>query len=168
MTAEYPGAIWAASPNYSSRDSEAVDLIVIHITDGQPKVERSVSRFQKPETKASPHFVIGQAGEVYQLVRLANAAWHDSGRNKRSVGIEHVARTPGELGKDDPGLGLTEAQLDASAALVSWLLRRLGLDLDAVVPHSSNPRSSHRNCGTDEGEGGIWPWQRYREEIAKR
>ena len=41
-------------------------LIVIHITDGQPRTDRCVERFQQPKTKAAPHFVVGRAGEVVQ------------------------------------------------------------------------------------------------------
>ena len=119
MFAEYPGAIWAPSPNFTVGRNVAVSIIVIHITDGQPLASRCVERFQKVETRASAHFVIGQGGEVYQLVRIGDRAWHDSGRNGCSVGIEHCARTPGELGRNDAGLSLTEAQLDASAELVA-------------------------------------------------
>ena len=105
-----------------------------------------MTRFQQAKTKAAPHFVVGQAGGG--AAREAEApAWHDSGRNGESVGIEHVARTPGELGPDDAGLALTEEQLAASAVLVSWLLGHLGLELDAVVPHCSNPRAAIATAG---------------------
>jgi N-acetyl-anhydromuramyl-L-alanine amidase AmpD len=146
-------------------------LIVIHITDGQPRTDRCVSRFQQAKTQASPHFVVGRAGEVVQLVKIEDRAWHDSGRNGVSVGIEHVARTPGELGPDDAGLPLTEEQLAASAALVAWLLGHLGLGLDAVVGHYTNPETSHHDCGlgddatTGGGRQGIWPWARYWQMI---
>lgn len=165
MTPEYPTATWAPSPNYSRGRREAVSLIVIHITDGQPRTDRCVERFLQPKTQAAPHFVVGRAGEVVQLVALGDRAWHDSGRNGISVGIEHPARTPGELGPDDAGLPLTDAQLAASAALVAHLLGQLGLDLAAVVPHCSNPKSSHRDCGRDVADGGIWPWEKYRQMI---
>jgi N-acetyl-anhydromuramyl-L-alanine amidase AmpD len=145
-----------------------VRLIVIHITDGQPRTDRCVARFQQAKTKAAPHFVVGRAGEVVQLVKLEDTAWHDSGRNGESVGIEHVARTPGELGPDDAGLALTEVQLDASAELVAWLLGHLKLGLESVVPHCSNTASSHRDCGLDVEEGGIWPWATYRARLLQR
>lgn len=168
MTAEYPKASWAPSPNYSRGRREPVSLIVIHITDGQPRLDRCVERFQKAKTQASAHFIVGRAGEVVQLVKLGDRAWHDSGRNGISVGIEHIARTPGELGPDDEGLALTETQLDASAELVSWLLGHLKLGLEAVVPHCSNPESSHRDCGLDVEEGGIWPWATYRAQVLQK
>lgn len=165
MPAEYPTAAWAPSPNYSRGRREAVSLIVIHITDGQQRTDRCVERFQQAKTQASPHFVVGRDGEVVQLVALGDRAWHDSDRNGVSVGIEHVARTPRELGEGDAGLPLTDAQLASSAALVAHLLGRLELDLDAVVPHCSNPKSNHRDCGRDVADGGIWPWDKYRQMI---
>jgi hypothetical protein len=46
MTAQYPNALWAPSPNYNRDRREPVSLIVIHITDGQSRTDRCVSRFQ--------------------------------------------------------------------------------------------------------------------------
>lgn len=166
MSSEYPDAVWAPSPNYSKRKA-SVSLIVIHITDGQPNIDRSVARFQKPQTKASAHFVIGQLGEIRQLVLLGDCAWHDSGRNSISVGIEHVARSPGELNDNDEGLPLTHLQLRASARLVAWLLKRFSLPISAVVPHCSSPTTTHTDCGKDIADGGIWPWAEYRQLIGK-
>jgi len=152
MEAEYPGSTWSPSPNHSSRKGAVVDKIVIHVTDGGPSLRNCVERFQRTETQASPHFVVGRDGTVVQLVQLDRAAWHASGWNRESVGIEHVARTPGELrgwaklsretrrklvecdgdadAETDPGLMPTEAQIVASAALVKWLCAKLGLPCD--------------------------------------
>lgn len=182
MEAEYPLATWAPSPNHGSRKGVAVDKIVIHITDGGPNLRNCVERFQRTETQASPHFVVGRDGTVVQLVELSMAAWHASGWNRESVGIEHVARTPGELrnwpklsrdtrrklvenevdadAETDPGLAVTEAQIAASAALVKWLCQRLGLpcDREHVVGHYECPTTTHEDCGLGIEDGGIWPW----------
>lgn len=164
-----PFATWTPSPNYSrGRSGVAIDKIVYHITDGQPRLDRAVEHLRNPNPTGSPvsaHFLVGQAGEVVQLVDTEDTAWHCSGWNKRSVGIEHVARTPGEHGKDDPGLPLTGAQLEASARLVGWLLAQLGLPLDAVVPHCSSPVTTHKDCGRADSDGGIWPWASYLEMV---
>ena len=184
MEAEYPGAVWMPSPNHSSRKGAVIDKVVIHITDGSPSLSGCVERFQRPATKASPHFVIGRGGEVVQLVALDRAAWHASGWNRESVGIEHIARTPGELKgwaklsretrrklvecdedadtEIDPGLMLTEAQIEASAALIKWLCERLGLpcDREHVRGHYECPGTTHEDCGLDRAAGGIWPWAR--------
>jgi N-acetyl-anhydromuramyl-L-alanine amidase AmpD len=172
-SAEYPAASWSPSPNFTPGRDRPVDRVVIHITDGQPLTHRAVAHLQKTRAEyeaqgrdASPvsaHFLIGQAGEVVQLVRLCDTAWHATSWNAHSIGIEHVARTPGEHGPDDPGLPLTAEQLAASAALVRWLCARFGLPIDEhhVLPHCAHPRTTHRDCGRDEEQGGIWPWSRY-------
>lgn len=179
-----PFATWSPTPSHSNREGAAIDLIVIHQTDGTPRAIQAVEGFQKPENQKSAHFVVGQAAEIFQLVELDRAAWHDQYRNKRSIGVEHSARRPGEFdakwpalpqhtraallpsdvdpdGPTDPGFALTEPQLQASAKLVAWLLKRLDLGVDAVVPHCSNPQTSHRDCGLSVDHGGIWPWSDY-------
>ncbi len=162
----YPLATWAPSPNYThGRSDTAVDLVVIHNTDGQTRSDRAVEHLRNAEPsnghRVSAHFLVGQTGDVFQLVDTDDAAWHCSGWNNRSIGVEHVARTPKELSHDDPGLPLTAAQLLASAKLVAWLLNELSLPIEAVVPHCSSPTTTHRDCGRDAVNGGIWPWESY-------
>lgn len=162
----YPLATWASSPNFAhGRDGIAVDYIVIHQTDGQERSDRAVAHLRNPEPsngcRVSAHFLIGQAGDIFQLVNTNDTAWHCSGWNKRSIGIEHVARTPKEIGKDDLGLPLASTQLQASAKLVAWILRELCLPIGAVVPHCSSPVTTHKDCGRSAANGGIWPWEAY-------
>lgn len=182
----YPAAEWRPSPNRSRRHVP-VTLICLHQTDGQPDVDRAVASHLDPDNDKSAHFFVGRGGEVVQLVDTDEVAWHDSGRNGHSIGIEHVARQPGEFknwadlpesrrarllpeGGDvnaatDPGMALTDAQLRASAKLVAWLLLEHRLGIEAVVPHCSNPRSTHVHCGQDVADGGIWPWEKYRRLV---
>ena len=173
MSAEYPLAVWCRSANFTPGRTKPVDRIVYHITDGQPHLDRCVRHLQKTRADyaaegrdrsgVSPHFLVGQGGEVVQLVHLADTAWHASGVNAHSVGIEHIARTPNELGKDDRGLPLTKPQLDASARLVAWLCKRFSLPLDEthVLPHCRVPGTSHSDCGLETLRGGIWPTRDY-------
>ena len=72
-----------------------------------------------------------------------------------------------ELSRGDPGFPLTAEQLRASAKLVGWLLRELGLPLEAVVPHCSSPTTTHHDCGRDQADGGIWPWEEYVGMVAE-
>lgn len=185
MTAEYPSAIWSPSPNHSPRGREP-DRVVIHITDGTPHLPTCVEHLRDRESRVSAHFVVGQKGEVVQLVRLADRAWHAGAANARSIGIEHCARTPGELDRlwprltmakrrllvadpalaespTDPGLPLTEPQLLASARLVRWLCERYGWPVDSehIGPHCEVPGTTHIDCGLDVERGGSWPWRRY-------
>ena len=168
----YLQATWAPSPNYTrGRGGHKVDLVTIHNTDGQPRSDRAVAHLRNPEPsnghRVSAHFLVGQDGEVFQLVDTADTAWHCSGWNARSVGVEHVARTPREHGKGDQGFPLTAEQLRASAKLVGWLLRELGLPVEAVVPHCSSPTTTHHDCGRDQADGGIWPWEEYVGMVAE-
>jgi N-acetyl-anhydromuramyl-L-alanine amidase AmpD len=164
---EYPGATWFPSPNFTPGRRSAVDLVVLHITDGQEQLHRAANHLAKPGGKVSAHFLIGRDGEVLQLVSLRDTAWHARGVNGHSVGIEHMARTPGELSPGDPGLPLTEAQLAASAQLVRWLCARFGLPLDQqhVIGHCKVPGTTHTDCGRDVEAGGIWPWAEYRQRL---
>jgi N-acetyl-anhydromuramyl-L-alanine amidase AmpD len=166
----YPLATWAPSPNYTrGRGGTVVDLITIHHTDGQARADRAVAHLRNAEAekRVSAHFLVGQEGEVFQLVDTADTAWHCSGWNARSVGVEHVARTPGEHGRGDLGFPLTAAQLRASAKLVGWLLHELRLPVEAVVPHCSSPTTTHHDCGRDQADGGIWPWEEYVGMVAE-
>lgn len=190
---DYALAVWSPSPNYTKGRSKKVSTIVLHQTDGGPRFDRAVEHLCKPDGKVSAHFLVGRGGEVAQLVRLDDVAWHASGVNGISIGIEHCARTPGELDRrgrwqametrqraalldlgapaellessTDPGLQLTEAQLDASATLVSWLLRRFSLQLGAVIGHCRVPGTSHLDCGRDVSQRGIWDWSRYMQRV---
>ena len=174
MSGRYPGAVWLPSPNVTRGRALRVDRVVVHITDGRDRLDRAVAHLRNPEPSGGPgrrvsaHFVVGRGGEVAQLVDLGDTAWHASGWNGRSVGIEHVARTPGELGRDDAGMQLTPEQLAASAALVRWICAELGIPADAehVVPHCSVPGTTHADCGRDVADGGIWPWPEYLAMLA--
>lgn len=169
MSAEYPLAVWCPTANYTRGRAKAVTAIVYHHTDGQPRLDRAVKHLQKSRADyaaegrdkggVSAHFLVGQGGEIVQLVHLADTAWHASGVNAHTVGIEHIARTPSELSPSDPGLKLTQPQLAASAALVAWLCARLQMPVDDahIVPHHCIPGTSHSDCGLDVLRGGIWP-----------
>lgn len=161
---------FTASPNFSrGRAGSTIDFIVIHITDGQPDFHRCLERFCRKTTEASPHFLVGREGQIVQLVDTDDRAWHARGWNTESVGIEHVARTPGELGPDDAGLPLTEVQLRASAELVArlcWLLQ-LKPSRATIRPHRECPQTTHDDCGRDIADGGIWPWTDYMALVLK-
>jgi N-acetyl-anhydromuramyl-L-alanine amidase AmpD len=164
-SAEYPGASRlapAASGNYRQWSGSAprpIDLIVLHITDGHANIAGPVSMFQTPGHGASAHYVVGQDGEVVQVVHHADIAWHAHAANGHSIGIEHCARSPKELGPDDGGLTLTPAQYAASAKLVQWLCQTLGLtaDRDHVKGHTeADPATDHADCPNR-----IWDWQSF-------
>lgn len=193
----YPAALWSPSPNEGPR-REPIDLIVVHVSDGGPRLDHLVERLQDPGTEGgdpvSAHFATGRDGQIVQLVELDRKAWHCKTWNDRSIGIEHCARTPGELDRrgrwaalgpasraklldhggpadadKDPGLAPTAEQLLASARLVAWLCSEIGLppDRQHIRPHCEYPATTHHDCGRDVTAGGIWPWSAYMEAIAR-
>ncbi len=152
MQSQYPNATFTQSPNSNSGRRQKITTVTLHGTDGQPKLDRAVEHLCKPSSQVSAHFLIGQQGEIVQLVKLEDTAWHCKGANGYSIGIEHIARSVGELSHDDPGLQFTQEQYKASVELVSWLLEKYNLTPENVLGHSDmkdsdgNYLSTHRDC----------------------
>ena len=87
------------SPNFNKqkRSNSSIKIIVFHYTGMQSERE-SIKRLCNPKSKVSSHFVIGQSGKIYRLVKDFNVAWH-AGKscwgkykniNNNSIGIEIV------------------------------------------------------------------------------
>jgi N-acetylmuramoyl-L-alanine amidase/Papain-like cysteine protease AvrRpt2 len=117
----------AGAGHFTPRSSRTIDRIVIHITDGGPNISGTIRWFQLPQNHphfkpVSSHYIVGQDGEVVQMVRHHDIAHHAKGANSMSIGIEHVANTS--------GLAYTEAQYCSSATLVRWLADTLGIPCD--------------------------------------
>lgn len=152
---EYPPAsrFAPAAPGNFRRfaANRTINRVVIHITDGGPNISGPVSWFQNPKAQVSAHYVVGQDGEIVQMVRHNDVAWHAGRANGDSIGIEHVANTR--------GLMPTEAEYCASAALVRWLCDNFGIpvDRDHILGHAeADTRTSHTAC-----PNAVWDWSYY-------
>jgi N-acetyl-anhydromuramyl-L-alanine amidase AmpD len=85
--------------NFTTRSSRTIDTWVNHWI-GQGTYAGAISWFRNCDARASAHFVISKEGEISQLVRLKDVAWHAGvwAYNKRSIGVEHevtVSNTKG-------------------------------------------------------------------------
>ena len=156
--ADYPGAIWAPSPNYTPARQRAnlrVGYVVIHDTEGS--CAAALNWLDGPASGSSAHFLVCQDGTVYQLAHVRDIAWHAGNWyiNQHSIGIEHE-------GFRDSG-GYTQAQYDASAAIVRWLDHADGLhiqlDRNAIFGHENVPNGGH----TDPGP--WWDWAYYMSHV---
>lgn len=149
----------AHSGNYRAvSGARTIERIVIHITDGGANINGPVSWFQNPQAKVSAHYVIGRDGEIVQMVRHNDVAWHAGSANGNSIGIEHVANTR--------GLQPTAAQFAASAALVGWLCERYGIPADRqhIQGHAeADSRTSHTQC-----PNAVWDWDYYMGMLQSR
>jgi N-acetylmuramoyl-L-alanine amidase len=164
------------SQNFDARTAR-IDLVVLHYT-GMQDAETALRRlcdpaptagnypgpWQEPDIdpatplgRASAHYVVGEAGEVWRLVDEKDRAWHAGkslweGRddtNARSVGIEIVN------GGHDFGLPpFSDAQIDAVIALVGDILKRNRLAPHRVVGHSDVAPARK------EDPGEHFPWKR--------
>ncbi len=187
--AEYPGAsrFAAANPgNYRHRNTpRTIDRIVVHITAGGSRIAGTIGWFQNPDQRnrkdehitVSAHYVIGQDGEVVQMVRNNDVAWHASAVNSRSIGIEHVAHPSRPAAAARPAtadrparrakaavaaLPPSEAQYRASARLVAWLCMQNGIPVDRehILGHiEAAPRDNH-DCPS-----AMWQWDHYMECV---
>ena len=107
----------------------------------------------------SAHYAVGQDGEVIQMVRNGDIAYHASSANSDSIGIEHGARTPGAFGKNDAGLFPTDVQYRESARLVCWLASCFGIPKDRahILGHSeADTKTTHTQC-----PNAVWDWDMF-------
>ena len=88
---DYPPAIWDPAPecNWEPRTKQ-VSAVVIHYTEGS--YAGCISWFKNCESSVSAHYVIRSAdGQVTQMVREKDKAWHARSANGYTIGIEHEA-----------------------------------------------------------------------------
>lgn len=124
-----------------------------------------------PEAKASIHYIITRTGEIYQLVKEEDTAWHAGvinqpnwafyssigfNPNRWTIGIEHE-NYPG-----DGEAGLTEAQYQASLALHKELCAKYNIPIDSehIVGHYRVDSVDRVNC-----PGADFPWTRLFNDL---
>jgi AmpD protein len=166
------------SPNFSSRNGEQVDMIVIHIAS-LPAGEFGTGyvldlflnrldlaahpSFKELEgLKVSTHYFIDWKGKVIELVDPDQAAWHAGvsafegreGCNTFSIGIE-LEGTPDHR--------ITERQYQVLKGLCLLLMERFPLiTLERIVGHSDIAP------GRKADPGPLFPWQRFRDALRGR
>ncbi|RAJ61863.1 N-acetylmuramoyl-L-alanine amidase [Streptomyces sp. Amel2xB2] len=148
---DYPPAIWnpADPANYNTGRDAAISQVVIHVTQGE--YAGTINWFKNPEAEVSAHYVVRSSdGEITQMVRDADTAWHARGGNASGIGIEHEGFI------DDPSW-FTDAMYRASGALTKHLCEKHGIpkDREHIVGHNEVPGNDH----TDPGPN--WNWDTY-------
>lgn len=144
------------SPNYDSRDGQAVDMLVLHYT-GMKSAAEALARLRDPAAKVSAHYMVEENGTVHALVPEDMRAWHagvsywwgNTNINQRSIGIEIV--NPGhEFGYR----AFPSAQMEAVAVLCREILARHAIPPRNVVAHSDVAPTRKE----DPGELFDWQW----------
>lgn len=144
-----------------------IERVVIHITDG-PTMESTTSWFRssKNTAKTSAHYVVGQDGDIVQMVRDANVAHHAGAANGNSIGIEHVAISPAAARKQKRAtLYPSDAEYCASAALVAWLCDTYNIPVDRahILGHSEAAKTTHADCPNS-----VWDWDHFMNLVTSR
>ncbi|MGD8717911.1 MAG: N-acetylmuramoyl-L-alanine amidase [Candidatus Zixiibacteriota bacterium] len=154
-----PKLYWKPARGFAARPAEfKVDWIVLHYTAGSyPGDLNWLARSPRPSCP-SAHFYICPRGDVYQMVRLENVAFHAGitwsrpytwqwrrwralRPNERSVGIE--------ISNAGPPYDFTEEQYRALAFLLPPLLGRFGVPV-ATLPdpwRGCDPTASNSHGG---------------------
>ncbi|MGW1214590.1 N-acetylmuramoyl-L-alanine amidase [Streptomyces sp. NPDC002499] len=152
---DFRGALWVAASSGNFRwadrpDDYAIDRVIIHVTQGS--YASAVKVFQDPAHQAAAHYIVRKDGDVTQMIRELDVAYHAGNRefNERSVGIEHE-------GFVDRPQDFTDAMYAASARLTANICKRYGIPVDRehVIGHVEVPGTDHTDPGTH------WDWDRY-------
>lgn len=109
----YPAAekrLLAPGLNHSSGGMGAIHGVVVHVVVGS--LAAADGAFHKPGFGASAHFGVDEVGHVMQWVDTHDKAWAEAAGNPNWISIETAGK---------PETPLTDAQLQAVAALVRWV-----------------------------------------------
>ena len=147
----------------SDRNGTVIDQVIIHVMLGY--FESTINMWKtNSNVRSSAHYLVSREGELVQMVKLEDKAWHAGTHNRRSIGIEHEGfwysprfrkeykktrdnyrktHTQAQTNRKYPPLHddtlITEAEYQASAMITRWLAERYNIPLihrDAY--HASN------------------------------
>jgi N-acetylmuramoyl-L-alanine amidase len=123
---------------------------------------------QNPKAQASAHYLVTRAGEIFQLVKDEDVAWHAGAVNRPSwplykgtnpnrytIGIEHE-------GFDG---SLTEVQYQATLWLQRQLIAKwnIPVDKDYIIGHYRIDSVNRPNC-----PGPKFPWERLFADLQNK
>lgn len=169
LSTDYAPALWTTSPNYSSRSGTSISAVTIHTTQGS--YAGTISWFQNTSSQVSAHYVVRSSdGQITQMVREYNKAWHVGSENPYTIGIEHegyVSQTG----------WYTTAMYNASSALVKDICKDNNIDSKTcykgassagvsvlsssikIKGHQHFPNQTHTDPGIN------WNWYTYYDLI---
>jgi len=126
--------LWHPSPNFGDRrDGLTPSMIVIHYT-AMATSAAALERLCDPEYEVSAHYLISRQGQVRQMVKERDRAWHAGAGswagltdiNSRSIGIELT-----NTGSEPFG----EPQMAALCDLIRGIMDRWAIRSHDVIGH---------------------------------
>ena len=159
---------WMKSPNYmSGRAGRKIVAIVNHITAGT--FPGCLTWLCNPAAQASAHYLITRTGEIWQMVRESDTAWHagivkkptwklynGTNPNRYTIGIEHECISGGAL---------TEAQYQGTLQLQRELCAKYSIPIDRnhIIGHYEINPIDRPGC-----PGKDFPWVRLMADLKKK
>ncbi|HEU0015132.1 MAG TPA: N-acetylmuramoyl-L-alanine amidase [Longimicrobium sp.] len=172
---DYPvsGTIWRPSPNYNARpagDIGQVHMVIIHTCEGS--YTSCWSWLTNSSAGASAHYVVREdGGEISQLVRESDRAWHIAATYDCSLNSSHECWRNGyssnhfTVGIEHGGFAsqtsFPVAQIDASARLSCDISKAHGIPRDRYHYVAHGQLQPYNR--TDPGPN--WPWTDYMNRI---
>jgi N-acetylmuramoyl-L-alanine amidase len=147
--------LWCPAPNREPRrNGREPDLLLLHYT-GMDSAEAALDWLTREESKVSCHYLVDEDGNITQMVREGERAWHagqslwagETDINSCAIGIE--IHNPGH---DIEYRDFPEAQMRAVEALCLDILGRHNIRPERVLAHSDI--APGRKC--DPGEKFDW------------
>jgi N-acetyl-anhydromuramyl-L-alanine amidase AmpD len=130
--------------------------IIIHDTEGSR--ESAIATFKDPTSYTSAHYIIDTDGQIYQMVRTKDVAWHAGNwyTNMHTIGIEHVGHAV------NGGTEYTPEMYRSSALLTKYLAKRFAIPLDhaSIIGHDNVQGPTQEFvAGMHYDPGPFWNWQ---------
>jgi len=159
-----PSALWNPTTCFESRGGTKTTHVAIHIMQGY--YAGTISWFKNCGNGVSAHYLVRSSdGQITQMVRESDMAWHVRAANPYTAGIEHE-------GFVSDRSWYTTAMYEASAALTRRICQRLGIDRTKTYGGTfQGPLSDldytvkghvHFANQTHTDPGVFWDWPRYR------
>ena len=128
------------SPNYSkkARSKNDIKFVIIHYTGMQSEIE-SINRLKNPKFKVSCHYFLNRKGEIVQMIKDKNIAWH-AGKSKwkkfnnlnlNSIGIELVNK-----GHQFGYQNFSSKQIKSLIQLCKFLKKKYSIKRGNLLGHS--------------------------------
>lgn len=137
-------------PFWEEREGAPIEMLILHCSAHEPQEMIGVLT----ERKLSAHYIIGEYGQILQLVPEEKRAWHAGvsywrGRkmlNRYSIGIELSSPSMGQE-------AYPAVQIKALSALCQQIMARYGIKAQNVLAHSDVAPTRKPDPGM------AFPWQ---------
>ena len=132
--------IFNFSPNFSKklRIKSEIKFVILHYTGMQSEIE-SIKRLKNPWSKVSCHYLINRKGQIIQMIKDRNIAWH-AGKSKwkkyknlnyNSLGIELVNK-----GHRISYQNFPKEQINSLIKLCKFLKKKYAIKKENFLGHS--------------------------------